>query len=322
MEVSGKDCQLRLGISTCLLGERVRYDGGHKLDRFLVNTLGPHVEWVSVCPEVECGLPTPRESMRLMGDPEAPRLVAPRSGVDYTEQMLAWAEDRLDELAALQLHGFIFKKGSPSSGRFRVRVYNQKGVPSKNGVGLFARAFSERFPLIPVEEEGRLNDLPLRENFIERVFTYCRWLNLLENDPTPGGLVRFHTALKMTLMAHSPAHYQALGGLVAKAGTLPWEDLRDTYIQKLMEGMHVLATPGKHANVMQHLMGFLKDHLTSGDKQELLNLLDDYRSGLVPLIVPFTLLKHHLNRYPMPDWVHQQIYLHPYPKELLLRNHA
>ncbi len=317
-----EDCTIRLGISTCLLGERVRYDGGHKRDPFLADTLGKYVTWVPVCPEVECGLPIPRESMRLMGDPESPRLIAPRSGTDHTERMQAWIAVRLEELARENLHGFVFKKDSPSSGRFRVKVYTEQGVPSRDGVGLFARAFSERFPLLPVEEEGRLHDLPLRENFIERVFLYCRWLQLLAQEPTPGGLVRFHTSLKMTLMAHSPAHYQELGQWVAKGGTLPWAELSATYIQKLMEGMQLLANPGKHANVMQHLMGFVKEVLTPADKQELLGLIEDYRNGMVPLIVPFTLLKHHLYRHPVPEWVYQQIYLHPYPKELLLRNHV
>ncbi len=319
---ASQDCPLRLGVSTCLLGERVRYDGGHKLDRFLVNTLGEYVEWVPVCPEMECGLPTPRESMRLVGDPGQPRLVAPRSGTDFTEQMLSWAEQRLDQLEALGLHGFIFKKDSPSSGRFRVKVYDEHGSAARTGTGLFAQAFVERFPHLPTEEEGRLHDLPLRENFIERIFVYCRWRQLLAEDPTPGGLVRFHSGLKMTLMAHSPAHYQSLGRLVAQAGSLEWEELRATYVRVLMEGMANLATPGKHANVLQHLMGFLKEQLAPEDKQELLALIDDYRRGLVPLIVPLTLLKHHLGRHPVPEWVHLQTYLNPYPRELMLRNHV
>lgn len=316
------DCKLRLGISTCLLGERVRYDGGHKRDHFLTDVLGRHVEWVPVCPEVGCGLPTPRESMRLVGDPAHPRLIAPRSGTDYTEQMVRWAQPRLDELAEMELHGFVFKKNSPSSGRFRVKVYDANGVPSPSGVGIFARAFIERFPHLPTEEEGRLHDPNLRENFIERIFIACRWQQRLKSDPTPGGLVRFHTAMKLTLMAHSPKHYKTLGRLVAQAGTLPWGELRDTYIRELMEGMNTVATPGRHANVMHHLMGYLKGTLDSEDKQELLTLIDDYRHGLLPLIVPLTLLKHHLNRHQVPDWVHQQAYLYPFPKELMLRNHV
>jgi uncharacterized protein YbgA (DUF1722 family)/uncharacterized protein YbbK (DUF523 family) len=312
---------IRLGISTCLLGERVRYDGGHKLDQFLVHTLGKFVEWVPVCPEVEIGLSVPRESLRLVGDPDAPRLVAPRSGTDYTDRMQTWARERLEQLAALDLCGFVFKTGSPSSGLFRVKVYDERGNPSRSGAGLFPREVMTRLPLLPLEEEGRLNDLPLRENFIERIFAYYRWSRLLAEDPTPGGLVRFHTAQKLTLMAHSPKHYQELGRLVAQAGTVPWAELSATYGRLFMEGLALLGTRRKHVNVLQHLMGYLKKDLSSEDKQELLGLIEDYRQELVPLIVPMTLLRHHLRRRPVPEWVWQQVYLNLYPKELMLRNH-
>ncbi len=321
-ETASHEPTVRVGVSTCLLGEAVRYDGGHKLDRYLVNTLGRYFEWVPVCPEVEIGLPTPRESMRLVGDPEAPRLVALKSGQDYTERMQTWARERLEQLAALPLHGFIFKKDSPSSGLFRVRVYDQHGMPRRAGTGIFPREVMNRFPLLPLEEEGRLHDMPLRENFIERVFAHYRWTRMLDEEPTPGGLVRFHTAHKLTLMAHSPAHYTEMGRLVAQAGKLDWEELTVAYGAMLMEGLGVMGTRGKHVNVMQHLLGFLKDHLSSEDKAELLGLIEDYRQGLVPLVVPLTLLKHHLNRHLVPEWVHQQVYLNPYPKELMLRNHV
>ena len=315
-------CVIRLGISTCLLGENVRYDGGHKLDRFLVDTLGKYVEWVPVCPEVEIGLPVPRESLRLVGDPEAPRLVTLKSGQDYTERMQTWARDRLEQLAETGIHGFVFKRGSPSSGLYRVKVYTEEGMPSRTGTGIFPREVMKRFPLLPLEEEGRLHDMHLRENFIDRVFAYYRWTNLLDGDPTPGGLVRFHTTHKMTLMAHSPSHYQEMGRLVAQAGSLGWEELAAQYGQLLMEGLSVMTSPGKHANVLQHVMGFLKDELPRQDKAELIAYVEDYRKGLVPLIVPLTLLKHHLGRHPVPDWVDQQVYLNPYPKELMLRNHV
>jgi uncharacterized protein YbgA (DUF1722 family)/uncharacterized protein YbbK (DUF523 family) len=317
-----QDCTIRLGISTCLLGENVRYDGGHKLDRFLVNTLGQYVEWVPVCPEVETGLPIPREAMRLVGDPDAPRLMTIKSGQDYTERMQSWARERLDQLAGIKLHGFVFKRGSPSSGLYRVKVYTEKGMPSHTTTGIFPRAVMERLPLLPLEEEGRLHDMHLRENFIDRVFAYYRWTNLLEENPTPGRLVQFHTAHKLTLMAHSPSHYQEMGRLIAQAGTLPWEELAEQYGRSLMEGLQVMTSPGKHANVLQHLMGFLKDLLDTEDKAELLAYIEDYRKRLVPLIVPLTLLRHHLSRHTVPDWVHQQVYLYPYPKELLLRNHV
>lgn len=235
---------------------------------------------------------------------------------------MTWAEGKLDELARMDLNGFIFKKGSPSSGAWRVKVYDKNGVPSASGSGLFAGAFMQRFPHLPVEEEGRLHDLPLRENFIDRIFAHARWTCLLQEDPTPGGLVRFHSSVKLALMAHSPAHYQELGRLVAKAGALPWQQLIDTYYAGYMTAMSILATRGRHVNVLQHLMGYLKDDLSPEDKQELLSLFEDYRQGLVPLIVPITLLKHHLARHTVPDWVHTQTYLNPYPKELMLQNHV
>jgi len=185
---------LRLGVSTCLLGERVRFDGGHKLDRYLTGTLGQFFEWVPVCPEVEMGLPIPRESLRLVGDAEDPRLIAPKSGTDHTEAMTAWARKRVEELAAIGLHGFVFKKDSPSSGLFRVRVYNEHGMAQRNGTGMFPRggraeaAWRLRpnaFPLLPLEEAGRLNDMPLRENFIERVLAaqFCPWQTARPHGP-------------------------------------------------------------------------------------------------------------------------------------------
>ena len=313
---------IRLGVSTCLMGENVRYDGGHKRDRYLINTLGQFVDWVPVCPEVEIGLPVPREAMRLVGDPEDPRLLTIRTGKDFTERMQTWARGRLEQLASAKIHGFVFKSRSPSSGLFRVKVYSEQGMPSRLGTGIFAREVVRRFPLLPVEEEGRLHDMGLRENFIERVFTYARFTCLLETDPTPGGIVAFHTAHKLTMMAHSPEKVQEMGRLVARSGELAWPALSQSYGSLLMEGLKAIATRGKHVNVLQHLMGFLKTHISSSDKGELLELIEDYRLGLLPLIVPLTLLKHHLGRYPVADWLQQQVYLNPYPKELMLGNHV
>jgi uncharacterized protein YbgA (DUF1722 family)/uncharacterized protein YbbK (DUF523 family) len=313
---------IRLGVSACLLGEKVRYDGGHKRDSFLVDTLGRYVEWVPVCPEVEIGLPVPRESLRLVGDPDAPRLIQPKTGRDLTETMQSWARQRLEGLVAMSLHGFVFKKNSPSSGLSRVRVYDAQGMPGRTGTGIFAREVQRRFPLLPLEEEGRLQDAALRENFIERVFAYYRWTQMLQENATPSGLVQFHTAHKYAVLAHSRPHYTQMGRLVAQAGMLPWDALTQSYGQLLMTALQVLATPRKHANVLQHLLGFLKTRLSSEDKAELLALIEDYRQGLLPLIVPLTLLQHHLRRHPVADWVHQQVYLNPYPQELMLRNHV
>ncbi len=317
-----REVTIRLGVSTCLLGEAVRFDGGHKMDRFLVGTLGKYVQWVPLCPEVEIGLGTPRESLRLVGEPDSPRLVAPKSGADHTDDMQRWARMRLEQLAALDLHGYILKKASPSCGLYRVRVYRENGIPTTDGRGIFAQELALHLPLLPLEEEGRLHDMPLRENFIQRVFAYYRWSRMLKEDPTPAGLIRFHTGHKLTLMAHSPGTYREMGRLVAEAGNLEWEALTSRYGQLLMEGLKNLSSPGRHVNVLQHLMGFLKESLTSEDKQELLGAMEDYRRGYVPLIVPLTLMRYQVKRCPVPDWVHQQVYLNPYPKELALQNHV
>lgn len=316
---------LRLGVSACLLGEEVRFDGGHKKNSFLIHGLGPYVEWFPVCPEVEIGMGTPRETIRLVGERGDPQLVGHKSGRDYAPQMTGWSRANVEEIASWDLHGYVLKSGSPSCGLFRVRVYPPEGgMPERSGRGVFARELTRRLPMLPVEEEGRLNDLPLRENFIERLFAYERWTRFLRQDPTPRGLVAFHTAHKMALLAHSPALYRRLGRLVAEAGAgkRPFDELVERYARSASEALRILASRGRHSNVLQHLMGFLKDHLGRDDKAELVQTIDDYRDGLVPLVVPLTLLNHHVRRHPVPEWVHRQVYLKPYPKELMLRNHV
>jgi uncharacterized protein YbgA (DUF1722 family)/uncharacterized protein YbbK (DUF523 family) len=312
---------IKLGISTCLLGEQVRYDGGHKLDRFLTDTLGSYVEYVPVCPEVECGFGIPRESLRLVGDPEAPRLVTSRTKKDYTERMLAWAGTRVRELEKEGLRGFIFKSNSPSSGMERVKVYNQKGMPVKKGVGLFARAFMDHFPLVPVEEEGRLHDPKLRENFIERIFVFKRWRELLEQPKTRGRLVAFHTRHKLLVFSHSPKHYQVMGRLVAGAKGTSLKAVYETYEGLLMEALRLKTTVKKNANVLQHMMGYFKTQLSSDEKQELLEIIDQYRKQYLPLIVPMTLMNHYVRKYDQA-YLKEQYYLNPHPVELQLRNHV
>lgn len=312
---------IRVGISSCLLGNAVRYDGGHKRDRYLTDTLSCFFEWVPVCPEVEMGLGTPRETLRLEGDPETPRMVFAKSREDQTARMQAWAKTRLDGLARLDLCGYILKSDSPSCGMERVRVYGSGGIPSKNGVGIFARALMERLPLLPVEEEGRLHDLPLRENFVERVFCCRRWRDLVAGRITLGKLVAFHAAHKLLLLAHSPKHYTELGRLVAGAKGLSPTELETRYGTLFMGALRVKATAKKHTNVLQHILGYLKRRLDARDKSEILALIADYQEGLVPLVVPLTLLKHHLATIEVP-YLQDQLYLNPHPKELMLRNHV
>ena len=310
-----------LGISACLLGERVRYDGNHKRDAFLVDTLGRYARYVPVCPEAECGLGVPREPMRLVGDPAAPRLVTTRTGVDLTARMQAWIKGTLEALEKEGLCGFVFKSGSPSSGMERVKVYSDKGMPSKTGVGLFARAFMDRFPLVPVEEEGRLNDPRLREAFIEAIFTLARWRAALSAPKRRAAVVAFHSRHKFLILAHSPDHYRRLGRLVADAGRMSAAALAESYQALLLEALRRPATPGKHANVLMHILGFFKERLTAPEKAALLERLEHYRLGLLPLVVPVTLLAHYARLYPDP-YLDGQVYLQPHPLELQLRNHA
>jgi len=312
---------IRVGISACLLGQAVRYDGGHKRDRYITDTLGEFFEWVPICPEVELGLGTPRETLRLEGNAAAPRLVFATSRGDITQAMQAWATSRLDDLDRLDLSGYILKSDSPSCGMERVRVYRPSGIPGKDGIGIFARDLMDRFPLLPVEEEGRLHDLPLRENFIERVICYRRWRDLVAGGLTRGKLVAFHTAHKLLLMAHSPKHYAELGRLVANAKVLSLRNLEASYGKLFMAALRVKATAKKHTNVMHHILGYLKRDLEARDKAELVEVIADYHRELVPLIVPLTLLKHHLTRVEVP-YLRDQIYLNPHPKELMLRNHV
>jgi uncharacterized protein YbgA (DUF1722 family)/uncharacterized protein YbbK (DUF523 family) len=310
---------IRLGISRCLLGDEVRFDGGHKRDPFLAEVLGRYVEWVPVCPEVEAGLGTPREAMRLAGEPEHPRLITIRTNRDLTRPLEEFSQRRVRELESEDLCGYVFKKDSPSCGIERVRLYNGHGMPSRAGVGIFARAFSERFPLTPIEEEGRLCDPLIRENFIERVFAYDRWRSLLSAGVTRRALVSFHTIHKYLLLAHSATHYRSLGRLVAQADRYRPKDLASRYGELFMAALSVKATVRKHVNVLHHLVGHFTIRLDAAEKAELLGVIDDYHRGLVPLVVPMTLVKHYVARFEVP-YVRGQVYLNPHPKELMLRN--
>jgi uncharacterized protein YbgA (DUF1722 family)/uncharacterized protein YbbK (DUF523 family) len=315
------DDEIRIGISACLLGEKVRYDGGHKQDHFLTDTVGRFVKYVPVCPEVEIGLGTPRESIQLVRDGERIRLVAPRSGLDHTEAMLGYAVNKAKELDALDLSGYILKKDSPSCGMERVRIHGGKGPPSKSGRGLFAGVLMESVPLLPVEEEGRLNDPRLRENFLIRVFAYRRLRRLFHSRWTVGELVRFHTAEKLLLMAHDPKTYTDLGRLVASAKGTPRSEVSGIYAQSFMGALSRVATTKKNTNVLQHMAGYFKKTLPLEDKLELGALIEDYRQGLVPLVAPITLIRHFVRRCDV-SYLAGQSYLEPSPKELMLRNHV
>ncbi len=315
------DAPIRIGVSACLLGQEVRYDGGHKRDPFLVETFGRYVEWVQVCPEAEIGLGTPRDPIRLERDGKDVRLVNPKTGADLTRKMRTYAPRRVAALEDQDLCGYILKKDSPSCGMERVRVYDGGGVPFRNGRGLFADALLRRYPNLPVEEEGRLNDPRIRENFVERVFAHRRLRSLFTGRWTIGALVRFHAAHKLQLLSHSPKAYATLGQLVARAKEMLREGLRARYEAGFMKALSEIATPRRHANVLHHIVGHFRRHLDDESRRELLGVIEDYRASLVPLVVPLTLVRHYVRRFDIP-YLKGQMYLEPHPKELMLRNHV
>jgi uncharacterized protein YbgA (DUF1722 family)/uncharacterized protein YbbK (DUF523 family) len=314
------DDRPRLGISACLLGDQVRFDGGHKRDSFLTEVLSPHVCWVRVCPEVEVGMGTPRETLRLQRrDDGAIRMVTTRTEIDHTDAMSAWARTRLTGLEREHLSGYVLKKDSPSCGMEGVKVFGVSGLPQRTGRGIFAEALLQRFPNLPVEEEGRLSDPRLRENFIERVFAYQRLRRFFAGRWTVGGLVAFHTSHKMSLLSHSTAGYRELGRLVASAASMPRAALRADYESRFMQTLTLTATPRRHTNVLMHMAGHLKKRLDGPSRQELAATIDEYRRGLIPLVVPMTLLRHHAQHHDVA-YLLGQTYLEPHPRELMLRN--
>lgn len=312
---------IRIGISSCLLGAEVRFDGGHKRDRYLTETLGQYFEWVPVCPEVEVGLGTPRETIRIVQIEGTPRLRTTKSEVDLTDRLTKFARQRVASLTSENLSGYIFKKDSPSCGMERVKVYQSRGPAKRVGVGVYAEAFMERFPLLPVEEEGRLCDPRLRENWIERVFAYRALQRLWQPRWRVGQLVDFHTRYKFVLQAHDEARYRELGRLVANAKSLARGELRSQYETTFMAALKRIATTRKNVNVLQHLMGFFSQDLDGNSRQELLTHIQDYHQGLVPLVVPLTLIRHYVRLLDV-QYLRDQVYLNPHPKELALRNHV
>ena len=310
--------RVRLGVSSCLLGERVRFDGGHKRDAFLVDALGQFVEWAPVCPEFESGMGTPREPVHLARVRGAIHLVAAKSGHDHSASMQRYIVRKLDDIEDAQLCGFVLKKDSPSCGVDGVKIFKAGGASTGSGRGMFAAALIERFPDLPVIEEGRLSDAGLRDNFIERIFAFARLRAFFDRSWTLGQLVAFHGAHKMSLLAHSPVAYRKLGQLVATGKSLSKAELRERYSALFMKALQPLATPRRHVNVLQHMMGHFKHSLDPDSKAELLSLIESYGNRRVPLIVPLTLLKHHMRRLGVP-YLPEQVYLDPHPAELMLR---
>ena len=323
-EISHEHPTPRVGISRCLLGDEVRVNGGHCRDKWILRVLQPVAELVGVCPEVEFGMPTPRPPIRLTlteesRDADDIHLVEPKSGEDLTQAMGAFVNQRVDELAELDLHGFILKKDSPTCGVWRVKVYDKNGSPTRRGRGVFAEALRKRLPNLPVEEEGRLNDPHLRESFLIRIHTYARWKQYLENDGSIAGLQDFHAKHKMLLLACNPDAYRNMGRLVAghnhDGGSL--DDRFAAYETALMQTLRRTVTRGRHVNVLQHLLGFCKTDLTASEKREISRLLKLYADGQMPRAAPMALVRFLLVKHEAASWATEQVYLEPYGTELL-----
>lgn len=321
MSSGTSDAPLRLGVSACLLGQEVRYDGGHRRDRFLSDQLGPHVEWVPVCPEVEAGLGVPRPSMRLVADGESLRLRERATGTDHTRTLARFSKRRVRELQKLELSGYVLKKDSPSCGMTRVEVFSGKGLPRREGRGLFAAALRDALPDFPVEEEGRLHDPQLRENFIERIFAFARLHELFRGRWTPGKIFAFHAAHKLQLMTHSPKAYRALGQQVAGVKETPRAEFRRRYRAEFMATLGKLSSRGRNVNVLQHAAGHFRRQLSPSAGGELADRIEDYGRGSTPLIVPITLVRHHASQLAIDD-LKGQTFLEAHPQELMLRNHV
>lgn len=312
---------LRLGVSSCLLGEMVRFDGGHARDRFVTDILGQWFEWVPVCPEVEIGMSTPRPTIRLVEESDGLHLVAPSTGEDFTARMQSYAQQRVEELRKLDLDGYVLKKSSPSCGLERIKVYKQEMPLRRDERGMFVTRLVQDWPALPIEEDGRLNDPRLRENFIERVFSRNRWRVLVSRGLSRRSLVEFHTAHKLLIRAHDELAYNRMGRLVGSAGSIDDQTLFANYELEFQRALTSKATVKQHVNVLQHAMGYLKTLLDPVEKREILAAIEDYRSGLLPLVVPLTLLRYNIRRHRV-DYLAGQIYFDPHPRELMLRNHC
>jgi uncharacterized protein YbgA (DUF1722 family)/uncharacterized protein YbbK (DUF523 family) len=307
--------KIPVGISSCLLGQAVRYDGGHKLDSYIAGTLAEYFDFKPFCPEVAIGMGTPRPTIQLVKiNGEISCLGVKKPDIDVTAQLRDYAHQQ--KVAHADLCGYILKKDSPSCGMERVKVYTN-GQPQKIGTGIYANEMMRNNPLLPVEEEGRLGDPRLRENFIQRVYVLHRWKQLLAEGLTASRLTRFHARHKLIIMSHD--NYVELGQLLASVGKTNLEEVANTYISQLMKALKKVASRKNHVNVLQHIQGYLKKELDADNKTELCELIERYRQGDIPLIVPLTLLKHHFRKNPDP-YIEDSYYMSPYPQELRLIN--
>lgn len=310
--------RIPIGISSCLLGEKVRFDGGHKNHSFISQTLSEYFSFLPFCPEVSIGLGIPRETIRLVRfekDGAVHCVGSKNPKLDVTDQ--------LSEVGKAQHHwlkdlsGYIFKKDSPSCGMERVKIYYGT-APDKSGVGLYAKEVLDAFPNLPTEEEGRLGDVHLRENFIKRVFIYHRWRQI-QDSQVKQDFVKFHAQHKLIFMSHHQDRMRELGRLVARVGDMPLSEFKQAYLSLMTSTLKKPASRKNHVNVLKHIQGYLKRDLDAGDKSELNDTIEAYRQAQLPLIVPITLLKHHFRKSP-DEYINESLYMSPHPKELCLIN--
>lgn len=312
------ESSIKVGISSCVLGERVRFDSGHKISNFVTKELDGYFSFVPVCPEVGVGMTVPRPTIRLVSNEERIALVETKNPEnDHTDKMLTYSENKVNELQGEHLCGYIVCAKSPTCGMERVKVYS-KNSAAKEGIGLYTRTLMEKMPWLPVEEDGRLNDPVLKENFITRVYCLNDFYESMGGEPTRGKIIEFHSRYKLTLMAHHPESYRSLGRLVADVANYEIEDFYNEYRLGLMKALQNRASRKNNTNVLMHLQGYFKRSLNSDEKAELATVISDYRTGLLPLLAPLTLIKHYLNTYP-DEYLQKQKYLEPYPQEMRLR---
>ena len=315
-----KNGKIRIGVSSCLLGNEVRFDGSHKYNSYINLTLSKYLEFHPFCPEVAIGLGTPRPPIRLIKTHTGVHAVGVKDPeLDVTDRLERYGITTREKLEK-KFYGFIFKSKSPSCGMERVKVYGSRGAAQSNGTGIFAAAILSGLPDLPVEEEGRLMDPVIRENFIERVFCYSRWHDMTALGLTAARLIDFHTRHKFVLLSHDETAYRELGKIIAHCGKRNIDSIATTYLQQFMAAMKKKATKRRHTNVLMHIAGFFKKDLDADDKKELQEVIHAYRTEEVPLIVPITLLKHYLRKFPN-EYIAGQYYIQPHPKELMLRNH-
>lgn len=315
-----ENVKINIGISACLVGHEVRYNGGSLKPPMINDHFAQYFNYVTFCPEVGIGMGVPRETIRLVSEKGNIRLKSSTGENDYTDAMQEYSKQKVDELSKLNIYGYILKKDSPTCGMERVKIYHNNNMPEKNGIGMFAQVLLDRFPMVPVEEEGRLKDIRLRESFVERVFAFKRLKDFIGDSPTVGKLMSFHTAHKMQLMAHNPEKFRKLGRKVALVKKDQLNNFLIEYATDFMDTLNTRASLKKQTDVLYHLLGYFKKEITSEEKQEFIKLVEQYKKQMIPFIVPLTMLRHYLKKYP-DDWLQSQIYLDPYPEELMLRSY-